>query len=237
MKYSKSILALIAASAFSAFSGAQAAPITVANFSFEDNVAPVGGVVDTPPSGWFAYNQIGGADIGSQNADGALFTQNNPLGSPAQGNQFTYVNIFADNPNAAGGLYQDVGSLLPNTTYTLTVAIGSRADRINSPGIISLINGFDPFSGIVMATGGGLPSTQNTWQDYSISFTTGSVVSDNLIIALSVAPAGTIQADFDNVRLDAVTAAIPEPSTVAMIALGGVAMAGFVRRSLRKSEA
>ncbi len=144
----------------------------------------------------------------------ALFTQNNPLGSPAQGNQFAYINIFDTNPNPAGGLFQDVGSLLPNTTYTLTVAIGSRADRINSPGIISLVNGFDPF-GTILATGGGIPASQNTWQDYSISFTTGSLVSDNLVIVLSVAPAGTIQADFDNIRLDAVTA-VPEPSTVAM---------------------
>jgi hypothetical protein len=235
MKYSQSALAIVAATVLAAIGGAQAAPLTVINFSFEDNVAPVNGVVDTVPSGWTAYNQAGGADIGSQNAGNALFTPNNPLASPAQGNQFTYVNIFANNPNPAGGIFQDVGSLLPNTTYTLTVAIGSRADRINSPGIISLINGFDPFSGIVMATGGGLPSTQNTWQDYSISFTTGSVVSDDLVIALSVAPGGTIQADFDNVRLDAV--AVPEPSSVAMLALGGIAVAGFVRRRLRKSEA
>lgn len=236
MKYSKSVLAIVAVSAFAAFGGTQAAPITVLNYSFEDDIAPSPGVVESVPSGWFGYNQVGGADIGSQNPSGAMFTQNNPLGAPAQGNQFTYINIFAENPNSAGGIFQDVGSLLPNTTYTLTVAIGSRADRINSPGIISLINGFDPFSGIVMATGGGLPSTQNTWQDYSISFTTGSVVSDNLVIALSVAPGGTIQADFDNVRLDAVTA-VPEPSTVAMLAFGGVAVAGFVRRRLRKSEA
>src|ERR1035441_8172742 len=89
------------------------------------------------------------------------------------------------NPSVTGGIYQDVGALQPNTPYTLTVAIGSRADRINSPGIISLINGTDN-TGTVLASGGGLPATQNTWQDYSVSFTTGPSVSGDLTIALSV---------------------------------------------------
>jgi hypothetical protein len=90
--------------------------------------------------------------------------------------------------------------LQPDTTYTLTVAIGSRADRINSSGIISLLNGTDN-TGTVLATGGGFPGTQNTWQNYSITFTTGASVSGDLTVELSTVGAGTIQADFDNVRL------------------------------------
>jgi hypothetical protein len=57
------------------------------------------------------------------------------------------------NPGVEGGIYQNTGPLQPNTVYTLTVAIGSRADRTNSPGIISLINGNDN-SGTVLARGG-----------------------------------------------------------------------------------
>ncbi len=155
-----------------------------------------------------------------------MFSVNNPLAAPAEGNQFTYINMF--DPTVTGGLYQDVGALLPNTLYTLTVAIGSRGDRINSPGIISLINGFD-FSGIVLAQGGGIPSLQNSWQDYTITFTTGAIVSDNLIISLGVLGNGTtIQADFDNVRLDAT--AVPEPSTLALGLLGSLAMLHLARR-------
>src|SRR6478752_1594444 len=201
MKRSKSLLAIVAASVLAAIGGTQAAPITVINYGFEDDVAPVPpGVNEFVPTGWFSYGQVGGADIGSQNANGTQYTINNPLAAPAQGNQFAYVNVFGGNPNPSSGIFQDMGALLPNMTYTLTVAIGSRADRINSPGVISLFSGFDPVSGTLLATGGGLPSTQNTWQDYTISFTTGAIVSDNLIIALSAVPAGTIQADFDNVR-------------------------------------
>lgn len=232
MNPSKSLLAIVAASALAAFGGLQAAPLFVVNYSFEDDVAPVGGVNQFVPTGWSSFGQIGGSDIGSQNPTNGQFSPNNPFPFPAQGNQFAYVNVFPENPNPSSGIFQDLGALQPNTIYTLTVAIGSRADRINSPGIISLYSGFDPVGGTLLATGGGIPAIQNTWEDYTISFTTGSIVSDNLIISLSVLPAGTIQAAFDNVRLDAT--AVPEPSTVAMLALGGLAAVGLVRRRTRK---
>lgn len=221
------VAALATAIAFAVIPAqSKAASVFVGNFSFEDDVAPVGGIITSPPSSWVPFNQTGGQDIGSQNATPGMFSVNNPLAAPAEGNQFTYINMF--DPNVTGGLYQDVGALLPNTTYTLTVAIGSRADRINSPGIISLINGFD-FTGTVLAQGGGLPSFQNSWEDYTISFTTGAIASDDLIVCLSVlGNGGTIQADFDNVRLDAV--AVPEPSTVALGILGGIATLRVVRR-------
>jgi hypothetical protein len=173
---------------------------TVYNPSFEFDVAlGVGQVVATVPTSWTAFNEAADIDIGSENAGGTDYTVNNPLAAPADAKQYCYINMF--NPSVTGGIYQDVGALQPNTPYTLTVAIGSRADRINSPGIISLINGTDN-TGTVLASGGGLPATQNTWQDYTVTFTTGPSVSGDLTIALSVLGDGTlIQADFDNVRL------------------------------------
>ena len=117
-------------------------PVSVANFSFESNVASGPGAVATSvPSGWTAFNESGPTDIGSEWAGGIDYVTNTPLAPPAAGNQFCYINMF--DPNVTGGIYQDAGALQPNTTYTLTVAIGSRADRINSPGIISLLNGTD----------------------------------------------------------------------------------------------
>lgn len=220
-------LALVALAGIAFSPGAHAASVVVANFSFEDDVASgPGQVVTFVPSGWVSFNQGAPSDIGSQWADGVDYTINTPLATPAEGNQYCYVNMF--NPAVTGGIFLDVGELLANTQYTLTVAIGSRADRMNSPGIISLINGIDN-TGTVLATGGGIPATQNTWQDYTISFTTGNSVSDDLIIALSVLGNGTtIQADFDNVRLDAT--AVPEPSTVALCLVGGLGMVGLIRR-------
>jgi hypothetical protein len=178
--------------------------VPVSNPSFEVNVASGSGqLVSSVPTGWTAFNEAGGSDIGSQwagdNNGNYDYTVNNPLAAPADGNQYCYVNMF--NPSVTGGIYQDVGALQPNTTYNLTVAIGSRNDRINSPGIISLINGINN-NGTVLASTNGLPATQNTWQNYTVSFTTGSAVSGDLTIVLSVLGNGTtIQADFDNVRL------------------------------------
>lgn len=180
-------------------------PVAVANPSFEIDVASPGGVVATVPTGWTAFNEGAPSDIGSQNAGGNDYVINTPLSAPAEGNQFCYINMF--NAGITGGIYQDVGTLQPNTTYTLTVAIGSRADRVNSPGIISLVNGTDN-TGTVLATGGGLPAAQNTWQDYTVNFTTGSSVNGDLTVRLSVPGSGTIQADFDNVRLTALPTAL-----------------------------
>jgi hypothetical protein len=172
--------------------------VSVYNFSFENDVANIGGVVTTVPSTWTAFNERGSGDIGSQSAGGVDYTAYDPLAAPADGNQYCYINMFVS--GVTGGIYQDVGPLQTNTTYTLTVAIGSRADRINSPGIISLINGANN-TGTVLASGGGLPSGQNTWQNYTITYSTGSSVSGDLTVELSVAGAGSIQADFDNVQL------------------------------------
>lgn len=177
------------------------------NYSFELNVASVGGVETTVPTSWTAFNEAGSSDIGSQDAGGTDYTVYEPLSSPANENQYCYVNMF--NSSVTGGIYQDVGALQPNTSYALTVAIGSRHDRINSPGIISLVSGANN-TGTVLVSGGGLPGTQNTWQNYSITFTNGASPTGDLTIVLSVLGNGsTIQADFDNVRL-AATSIVPK---------------------------
>ncbi|HSY18298.1 MAG TPA: family 78 glycoside hydrolase catalytic domain [Candidatus Acidoferrales bacterium] len=192
--------------------------VTNFNFNFEMDTAAHGGVVATVPSGWTAFNKAGGADIGSQDAGGADYTVNNPLAAPASSNQYCYINMF--NPNVTGGIYQDVGALQPNTIYTLTVAIGSRADRFNSPGNILLINGTDN-TGTVLAGGGGIPVTQDTWQDYGVTFTNGTAASGDLTIVLSAIGNGTtIQADFDNVRLTTVPA-IPKVPVFGLLKVSG----------------
>jgi hypothetical protein len=192
--------------------------IPVTNFSFELNAASVGGVVTTVPSGWTAFNKGGSSDIGSQNSGGTDYTVFDPLAAPAAGNQYCYINMF--DAGVTGGIYQNIGALQPNTTYALSVAIGSRSDRINSPGIISLVNGANN-TGTLLASGGGLPSARNTWQDYTASFTTGSSVSGNLTIVLSVAGGQTIQADFDNVQLTATPVALKVPTLGAPGILNG----------------
>jgi alpha-L-rhamnosidase len=203
-----------------------AVPSSVNNFSFEANVAVSGGVLATIPTGWTAFNEAGSSDIGSQRPNGLVqngtppdYTVNNPMAAPADGNQYCFVNMFGSTP--VGGIYQDIGPLQPNTRYALTVAIGSRNDRVNSPGIISLVNGANN-AGTVLASGGGLPPQQNTWQDYTVSFTNGAAASGDLTIVLSVlGNSTTIQADFDNVRLTATPVALVAPKLTRTRASGG----------------
>jgi hypothetical protein len=187
--------------------------VVTTNFSFEQDATAPDNSFTEVPTGWTAFNEAASGDIGSQNAGGGDYTVFDPLASPAAGNQYCYVNIF--NSSVTGGIYTDVGPMKTNTVYKLTVAIGHRNDFLNSPGIISLVQG-NNFSGPVLASGGGLPATKNTWQDYSISFTNGSSTAD-LTIALSALGNGsTIQADFDNVILTSVPAIlVPPPPALA----------------------
>jgi len=176
-----------------------ATPVTVNNFNFESNVAANGADISTVPTGWTGFNKAFVDDRGTGHPNGTQYTANNPLGAPAAGNQYCWVNVFSAVP--VGGVYQDTGPLRSNTVYTLTVAIGSRKDLINSPGIISLVNGANN-NGTVLTSGGGISATQDTWRDYSVTYITGATVNGDLTILLSViGNDSTIQADFDNVRL------------------------------------
>lgn len=199
--------------------------VSVYNFSFEDPAlsGPGTGSNPTTPPAWTEYNQDANGANGVQYAGGnpADYPVNAPLAAPADGNQYAYVNWF-NNSQPTTGIFQDVGPLEPNTTYTLTVAIGSRADRVNLPGIISLYNGpsgSSPVNGATLLIDNGagqIPATQGTWQDYSVTYTTGPSVSGDLLVDLHVnnslaTNGGTIQANFDNVQLSQE----PAPSVVA----------------------
>jgi hypothetical protein len=169
--------------------------ITVNNFSFEDGTTGSGNFV--VPVLWTAFNDHNFSTVASNS-----YSVTDPLAPTADGNYFFAINEGPSDPT--GGIYQDVGPLLPNTIYTLTVAIGLREDftpgNLGSPGIISLINGVNN-NGTVLASTTGVPFTSDTWEDYTVSFTTGGSVSGDLTIELSVAGASTYQANFDNVRL------------------------------------
>lgn len=110
-----------------------------------------------------------------------------------------------------GKLTQDVGALLSNTTYTLTVYVGNRLDNLTTDYSFGLATG--PLVDATWSNNGLI--TPGTFQAETISFTTGSNVSGDLSIFL--ADAGP-QADFGNVSLNAVST--PEPSSLLMLGIG-----------------
>ncbi len=182
--------------------------VTVNNFSFEDGATGSGNFVF--PVAWTPFNNNSFSDVVNND-----YSPNNPLAAPADGDDYYQINEGPSDPT--GGIYQDVGALLPNTTYTLTVATGLRSDftpgNLGSPGIISLINGTDN-TGTLLASTNGIPSTPNTWQDNTVTFITGPSVSGDLVVELSVAGASTYQANFDNVRLTKAPAPAVIPPTL-----------------------
>jgi hypothetical protein len=174
--------------------------VTVNNFSFENGSTPAFGNGSIPVQ-WTDYGDGGTSWSGVSGGTAAFSPPIVPDGT-------LYYARNSGPSDPTGGIYQDVGALQPNTTYYLTVAIG-RGDNQGvgtnglgdwSPGIISLLNGTDN-TGTVLATSTNYPDTAGTWQDYTVTYTTGPTVSGDLTIALGVPPASTFQSLFDNVRL------------------------------------
>jgi hypothetical protein len=199
----------------SLLSTVQAEEIAVANASFETVVGdPLG------PGGW--TNDLPGWS-GPTNA-GDSFIE--------------YIDAFsADGTNhlgmAAGAeVSQDLGvGLMPNMTYTLSVAVGRRNASFTVDGNDSrfgLYLGGDAADGGSMLAEGSysaFPLTDLTFVDQSVSFTTGdSVAAGNLFISLR--SAGPDRAHFDDVRLSVV----PEPATMGMVLVGLLGLAATRRR-------
>jgi hypothetical protein len=184
---------------------ASATDVTINNFSFESGTS-----VYTGPGGAGTIPNSWTNTTGANAVDWCAVEPASTSGYTAAADG---VNMWAINEgpgSPTGGIYQDIGALLPNTTYTLTVAIG-HINWGNSPGIISLINGTNN-AGTLLSSTTGFPATTSTWQDYTATYTTGGSVSGDLSIYLSVAGANTYQANFDNVRLTYVTSPVPLPT-------------------------
>lgn len=204
---------------------AWATPVPVTNFSFEAPDLPANsyqgdGTFSGPIPGWITVGTAGVQQFPSS-AYGQP-TPTSPLPPTGDGSQAVYVNN--------GYIYQDVGALLPNMAYVLTVAAGNQPGYgPGSTGTIALFNGADP-SGTLEAQGIVAGQPVGSFTDFSTSFTTGSVVSGDLTIALAVDPnnpGGNAQLDFDNVRLD-----VPEPMTLAL--LGGAIVTGVGLRRRKR---
>ncbi len=135
----------------------------------------------------------------------------NPLPGTAGGTYYAQLSGYGS--SATSYLYQDIGTLLPNTTYTLTTAIGvARYDFSPAQGSIRLINGTNQ-NGTVLASASssslGLGQYANNFKDLTVTFTTGSSVSGDLTVAIASTGgySGYNSLSFDNVRLTVVTTA------------------------------
>lgn len=215
---------------------AGAASVTIANYSFEspvraDNTNVVSGAGTGVFNSW-NYAVTAGAsfeDFGIENPPAAAYTGASGTGTPsgAEGSNVAFLN--QNNTGLTASIFQDVGLLAANTTYTLTIAIGQRLDRVNGSLQIGLLNGASGAtniwsSGTLLNSTTGVSSVAGSFQDFQVVFTTGDSVSGNLYVGALYTADGKVQASFDNVRLDAMSA-IPEPSTYATL-LGAATLGG-----------
>jgi len=203
--------------------GAQATPVTVQNFSFETPVqAPESYAPSMTGTSWGQGGGSAGVQFfpfGSQGFNQTSATS--PLPAPGAGLQAVYVN------DAGNYIYQNVGSLTPNTTYTLTVAAGNQSGfGPGSVGYIALVA--NAYNGTILAqsTVSGQPTS--SFADFTTSFSTGSAASDDLYIVLGITSGNQI--DFDNVRLDASAASVPEPASMLLLGAGLLGLGAARRR-------
>ena len=239
----KLTLALAAVAIAPAF-GTHAADVFIANHSFETPAVANDGTFVLAPGasgifnswGWVKTTGSGFQDFGIENQGASAYTDATGAGTPlgADGINNAFLNQSAN--GGVANIFQDLGLLMPDTTYTLTVAIGQRSDRVNGPVSIGLLNAAsgntDPWAtGLTLATTTGVSSVAGSFQDFIVSFTTGSSVSDNLYVGARYVGDGTIQGSVDNFRLSAV--AVPEPSLFALSALGGLGLL-LKRRGARR---
>jgi hypothetical protein len=203
-------------------SSAQVVVIPVQNASFELNSLGVNSYTNNAITDWTID---GSANFGAgvQSFTTASFSSAQPLASPADGSQAAYV-AHGDK------IYQDVGTLLANTTYTLTLAVGQRIETANQGGgIFKLINGTTDL-GTVLATSTLSLPTAGTFTSQSITFTSGATVSGDLTIALFQTSGA--QVVFDNVQLTALS--VPEPQWWMLQLMGMISFLGiWLRRTFK----
>jgi len=235
MKLHRITLALFSnALVLSAIAGttAQATPITVPNASFENPATPTEGD-GAPIPGW-VFNSQSGNLYGTAPISQSFISE-----GAASGNNYAFMfNDVAGKTNTITSA-ASLGTIEPNTEYTLTVAIGNvgGSDSVSnhSPGNVSfslLANGI-AFATDTVPNG----TVQDaTFEDFRLTFQTpssGSIMGENLEIQLASLPTpgpGSGPA-FDNVILDATSiAAAPEPSTEALLVSGALTLWWLMRR-------
>ncbi len=188
-----------------------------------------GAVPNTTQSYWSVGFQA------ATTSNGAGLTATDVNNNPVTGN-------VGDSNNTGDYEFQDVGALQANTTYTLTVGVGSKttgavASALLYNGTISSVLPLTTASSGVLASGSYL--TPSPVVNYlTVSYTTGATVSGDLTVVLgedlqaspTTSPTTFLQSSFYNPILTATTTATPEPAELGLFAIGGMGLLMLRRR-------
>ncbi|HWY75406.1 MAG TPA: immunoglobulin domain-containing protein [Verrucomicrobiae bacterium] len=178
---------------------ANAAPVTVPDFSFEITPITPGGATAAPFVGT-NWSASGNGGVFIQDITNTLFTNTvaGNLPPTADGTNYLVENINGHTAYC----WQNVGLLESNTIYTLTIALGQSLLASSGSGDIALVNGTTPFGALLASTPANNGTlTAGTFVDTTLVFTNGYKSSGFLTILMQ-GNSGA-QLCFDNVRLDA----------------------------------
>jgi hypothetical protein len=237
------LYATCAAVAIGSLTIGHAQSITIPDFSFEspttggfqDNSGiAAGSVIPNTGNAWYYLGGFtaGGSPVGVQNVAANGFT----AGANPDGTQDGYVNVGAWMGSGA------LTTIQANSTYTLTVSEGNRGGGFAQTAGFTIAMAFGSAVGTGLTNSADWASSHDvsyagspavgTFADYNISFTTGaadSSIGQSLFVLLgSDVAAGNNPIDYDNVRL--VVTPVPEPSSMALAALGSLGLCLFRRR-------
>jgi len=213
--------------------GAWADSISVQNASFELFANPPGGLNETCAGTGCAFNDV---------ADGAIPdwtpSVNASAGSFQPGSNTMYFNSTFNSGIVAyinsGSISQTLGvSVLPDSTYTLSVDVGRRFDVAGANYSLNLLDGSNVL-GTCTQSGSNASIAAGTFADIALTCTTGASVPAGLL-GIELTGSGR-QIDFDNVQLSVVSAvSTPEPGVLALT-LVGLFMGGLLFVHSRRSR-
>jgi hapalindole H/12-epi-hapalindole U/12-epi-fischerindole U synthase len=229
---------------------ARAQPLPIVNPGFEANATVNGAFIAVLPTGWTLYDPLGIIDQNA-NAVGVIRPQGGqsffPAGAP-EGSQAALLFLAGAQPGPAGLQQTLVSTLLANTQYSLSVAVGNIGSGTSLPGssdgggVFYNLAGFPGYRLELLAGGVLLAADHNSigatipegeFRTANLVFNSGAAPAQlglplslrliNLDIAgTALAPA--IEVDFDNVQLTA--SPVPEPAAFGLWCLGLLLVAG-----------
>jgi hypothetical protein len=206
---------------------ASAQATTILEESWEDPVVAPGAQSTSLPAGWSRFSgPFDGAAI-LRPTGSAIFAATNPLAPPADGGQALQLS------GVNTGIYRMTGiTILPNTTYTLTAAIGNDVSTVSefwSLQIWADANRSGSFEGSVgdafIGQEFGLSASARNaaaggWERNAFSFDSSTVaagVGQQLVIFLNSFGAGTSFYDAVVLTAAANPAEVPAPFSAALL--------------------